>query len=74
MYARCSYIDRGIAMQREIELVYPDEADPAMGKVSVLSPVGSALIGLKVGQGIAWEFPDGSVRYLEVASVTPRVG
>lgn len=72
MHARCTYIDRRIGMQREIELVYPDEADPAIGKVSVLTPVGSALIGLKVGQEIDWEFPDGSVRCLKVASVTPR--
>lgn len=72
MHARCTYIDRRIGMQREIELVYPDEADPAIGKISVLTPVGSALIGLKVGQEIDWEFPDGSVRCLKVASVTPR--
>lgn len=74
MHSRCSYIDRRIGMQREIELVFPDEADPAMGKISVLTPVGSALIGLRVGQEIAWEFPDGSMRRLRVESVTPRAG
>lgn len=74
MHTRCTYIDQRIGMQREIELVFPDEADPAMGKISVLTPVGSALIGLRVGQEIAWEFPDGSMRSLRVASVTPRVG
>jgi len=72
MHARCTYIDCRIGTQREIELVYPDESDPAMGKISVLTPVGSALIGLRVGQEIAWEFPDGSMRYLKVASVTQR--
>lgn len=72
MHTRCTYIDRRSGMQREIELVYPDEADPATGKISVLTPVGSALIGLQVGQEIAWAFPDGSVRCLMVASVTPR--
>jgi regulator of nucleoside diphosphate kinase len=56
MHARCTYIDCRIGTQREIELVYPDESDPAMGKISVLTPVGSALIGLRVGQEIAWEF------------------
>jgi len=72
MHARCTYIDRRIGTQREIELVYPGESDPAMGKISVLTPVGSALIGLRVGHEIAWEFPDGSMRYLKVASVTQR--
>lgn len=74
MHVRCAYIDRGIGVQREIELVYPDEADPAQGKISVLTPVGSALIGLRVGQEIAWAFPDGAMRSLKVASVTPRTG
>lgn len=74
MHARCTYIDRRIGTQREIELVYPDESDPAMGKISVLTPVGSALIGLRVGQKIAWEFSDGSMRHLRVASVNQRAG
>ena len=58
--------------QHEIELVYPDEADPAQGKISVLTPVGSALLGLRVGQEIPWDFPDGSVHRLKVASVTQK--
>ncbi len=74
MHARCTYIDRGIGRQREVQLVYPDEADPAAGKISVLAPVGSALIGLKVGQEITWLFPDGSMHCLRVASVTRCAG
>lgn len=70
MHSRCTYIDQRIGAQREIELVYPDEADPATGKISVLAPVGSALIGLSVGQEISWGFPDGSVRCLKVSGVT----
>lgn len=69
MNARCSYLDERLGTQREIELVFPEEADPAAGKVSVLTPVGSALIGLRVGQEIAWDFPDGSVRRLKVTGV-----
>lgn len=72
MHARCTYVDRCIGTQREIELVYPDESDPAIGKISVLTPVGSALIGLRVGQEIAWEFPDGSIRHLKVTNVVQR--
>jgi len=70
MYSRCTYLDEHLGTPREIELVYPDEADPASGKVSVLTPVGSALIGLRVGQAILWDFPDGSVRRLKVTAVS----
>ncbi len=70
MHARFTYADQLTGTLREIELVYPDEADPAQGKISVLTPVGSAMIGLRVGQEIAWEFPDGSTRCLRVVSVT----
>ena len=38
MHSRCIYIDENVGVQREIELVYPDEADPNEGKVSVLAP------------------------------------
>lgn len=72
MHACCTYIDQCNGAHREIELVYPDESDPALGKISVLTPVGSALIGLRVGQEIAWEFPDGSMRHLKVTSVSQR--
>ena len=74
MHARCVYVDERNGTQREIELVYPGEADPAAGKISVLTPIGSALIGLRVGQEIAWSFPDGSVHRLKVAAVTQATG
>jgi len=72
MHACCTYIDQRNGAHRQIELVYPDESDPTLGKISVLTPVGSALIGLRVGQEIAWEFPDGSMRHLKVTSVSQR--
>ncbi len=46
--------------EREVTLVYPNEANPEKGRVSVLAPVGSALLGLSVGQEIEWPLPDGS--------------
>lgn len=39
---------------RTVQLVYPKEADIAQGKVSVLTPIGTALIGLRTGQSITW--------------------
>lgn len=70
MHALFTYADQLTGTLREIELVYPDEADSTHGKISVLTPVGSAMIGLRVGQEIAWGFPDGTTRRLRVVSVT----
>lgn len=54
---------------QKVTLVYPGEADISHGKVSVLTPVGTALIGLRSGHSITWETPTGQVRQLTVLSV-----
>ncbi|PJK13082.1 hypothetical protein CO613_10530 [Lysobacteraceae bacterium NML07-0707] len=55
--------------EREITLVYPHDADGSPGKVSILAPVGSALIGLKVGDSIDWPMPGGHTAKLHVLSI-----
>lgn len=52
-----------------ISLVYPQDADVGARKVSVLAPVGSALLGLSVGQVIEWPMPTGLTRRLRLVSV-----
>jgi regulator of nucleoside diphosphate kinase len=54
---------------RQVTLVYPDEADISQGKISVMTPVGTALIGLRTGHSITWETPLGETRQLTVVSV-----
>jgi regulator of nucleoside diphosphate kinase len=54
---------------REVTIVFPEKANLSEGKVSVLAPVGSALLGLTVGQCIQWPFPDGSRRKLRVVEL-----
>lgn len=54
---------------RQVRLVYPDEADISQGKISVMTPVGTALIGLQTGRSITWETPSGEARQLTVLSV-----
>jgi len=54
---------------RRMTLVYPGEANISEGRISVLTPVGTALIGLLVGQPITWEAPNGDLRQLTVLSV-----
>lgn len=54
---------------RELTLVYPHEANVDSGRVSVLAPVGSALLGLAVGQRIDWQAPDGRPLRLHVTAI-----
>jgi regulator of nucleoside diphosphate kinase len=57
-----------------ITLVYPEEADISRRRVSILTPVGAALIGLRTGASIEWEAPNGETRQLTVLTVRdPRV-
>jgi regulator of nucleoside diphosphate kinase len=58
---------------RIVTLVYPAEADISQGKVSILTPIGTALLGLKAGQSIDWVANDGRTHQLTIVSVTWRV-
>lgn len=51
-----------------LTLVYPQQAGGA-GTVSVLAPIGTALLGLQVGQHIDWPAPGGKVLKLELLAV-----
>lgn len=64
MHSVVTYEVEGMGERREVQLVFPEESDPSSGKVSVLAPVGVALLGLRAGQSIDWPFPDGRVRRL----------
>ena len=63
-----------ISMQeRSVTLVYPEAADVDAGKISILTPIGAALIGLSVGQTIEFQTPGGRWRSLTVLKVSqPR--
>jgi regulator of nucleoside diphosphate kinase len=69
MGSRFVYEDVATGKRAEVTLVYPHEADAQAGRVSVLSRVGSGLLGLSVGQEIAWPMPRGDLRRLRVVSV-----
>jgi regulator of nucleoside diphosphate kinase len=55
--------------RREVTIVYPEQADFDTQRVSVLAPIGAALLGLGAGQSIRWPTPEGE-RELEVVAVT----
>lgn len=70
--SKVTYLDESDGITREIQLVMPDEADLDKRKISVLAPVGTALLGLNEGEIIDWTFPSGSTRRLRVVcSVAP---
>ena len=69
MNSEVEFRDHTTGKVRKVLLVYPEEADISNGKVSVLTPVGTALIGLQAGQSITWETPSGEVRQLTVLAV-----
>ncbi|QPC43548.1 nucleoside diphosphate kinase regulator [Kaustia mangrovi] len=56
---------------RRVTLVFPGDADIAEGRVSILTPVGTALLGLAPGQSISWTARDGRRHALTVVSVEP---
>jgi regulator of nucleoside diphosphate kinase len=60
-------VERG--SRREVAVVYPDQADPRRGRISVLTPVGTALLGLAEEECIEWPMPDGRNALLQVEAV-----
>jgi regulator of nucleoside diphosphate kinase len=66
----CRDGDNGEA--RELRLVYPRDADASRGHISVLAPVGAALLGLSVGQSIDWPLPGGRVTRLTVSAIVSQ--
>ena len=47
----------------EYTLVYPSEADFSAGKISIVAPVGAAMIGYREGDEIEWDVPGGRRRF-----------
>jgi regulator of nucleoside diphosphate kinase len=69
MYAQ--FIIRDLALRRRQVLVlcYPDDAEPATGYVSVLSPAGMALIGRPVGSEARWLSPGGEESVVTIEGI-----
>src|SRR5690349_21540509 len=69
MNSRVLFENETTGERREVTLVYPGTADIDAGRISVLVPVGTALLGLRVGQSIDWELPGGAKRRYRIAAV-----
>lgn len=69
MRSRVVYEDVDTGERGEAVLVYPEEADIGHSKISVLAPIGMALLGLSANQFISWPVPGGRTRTIRVVSV-----
>jgi regulator of nucleoside diphosphate kinase len=69
MNSTARVVDVDAGEEYEMTLVYPREADGDPGKVSVFAPVGSAILGLRIGQSIQWPVPGGRLRTLRIAQI-----
>jgi regulator of nucleoside diphosphate kinase len=69
MNTTITFTDLDTNVETTIELVYPHEVQGDARRVSILAPVGAALIGLRVGETIEWPLPNGKHRRLKVVAV-----
>ena len=69
MNSTARFRDETTGDERELTLVYPRDVDGSADKLSILAPVGSALLGLRVGHRIEWPLPGGRTTALQVLSI-----
>ena len=69
MYSQVMIADGQTGQQRKLTLCYPQDADPVAGFVSVLSPVGASLLGLKKDQTASWPTPDGGTATAKILEI-----
>lgn len=69
MNSTVRFEDESAGTAHQLTLVYPRDVDESGSKVSITAPVGSALIGLSVGQTIEWQVPGGRKIRLKVLQV-----
>jgi len=69
MQSEVTFNDDIGGQSRTVTLVYPEEADVGANKISVLTPIGAALIGMPVGESIEFQTPAGGWRSLTVTRV-----
>ncbi|HEY8337860.1 MAG TPA: nucleoside diphosphate kinase regulator [Tardiphaga sp.] len=72
MESGVTFRDDTSGREKHVTLVYPPSADVETGRISVLTPIGAALIGLSAGQSIDFETPSGEPRSLTVLEVGER--
>lgn len=64
-----TYRDESTGQEKTVAPVFPEDADIARGRISILTPIGVALIGLAEGASLHWDTRDGERRVLTVLHV-----
>ena len=72
MDSQVEFMDDQTGQVRRMKLVYPEHADILHDRISILTPVGAALIGLSEGQSMQWKTRQGKLKSLTVLKVVPR--
>ncbi len=70
MNSTVEFEDLGTGEVEEYTITFPDRANLDLKRISILAPIGTALIGCRAGDIVKWSTP-GGVRQLKVRSVTP---
>ena len=70
MESTVAFEDLGTGDIEEYTITFPDRANLEARRISILAPIGTALIGCRVGDIVNWSTP-GGVRQLKVLRVTP---
>ena len=69
MYSQVVVEDLLTGKQQKLTLCYPADAEPHVGFISVLSPVGASLIGQRVGAVARWQTPNGDQCAAEIVEL-----
>ncbi|MCL3883186.1 nucleoside diphosphate kinase regulator [Marivita sp. GX14005] len=69
MGSTVTYKDDATGQERTVTLVYPEEADIARGRISLMTPIGVALLGLAEGAAFYWDTRGNQRRTLTVTAV-----
>jgi regulator of nucleoside diphosphate kinase len=69
MYSQVELEDLYTRRRQKLTVCYPDDAEPSAGFISVLSPVGRGLLGLRVGAVARWQTPSGEEGAAEVIAI-----
>lgn len=68
MNSRALLLDLESNEEMEFTLVFPQDANPAEGKISILAPIGTAMLGYREGDTFTWSVPDG-LRKIKVVRI-----
>lgn len=69
MYSQVLLLDPQTSQRSKLTVCYPTDAEPGAGFVSVLSPVGRSLLGLRVGELAHWTTPTGEPKQAEIMAI-----